>query len=82
MTFGRTALSLLLSVSLVACGFGVALVPAAVAQANHPPGVSFCALHEHPTLGLYMTTPREAPAPLARRLAELLGSATAPCPPC
>ncbi|NER62569.1 LysR family transcriptional regulator, partial [Pseudomonas sp. MAFF212428] len=68
-------------VSLVACGFGVALVPSAVAQANQQAGVSFRALEQNPTLGLYMTTRRDAVAPPARRLAELLGSTTAPCPP-
>ncbi|MBV6286912.1 LysR family transcriptional regulator [Pseudomonas aegrilactucae] len=68
-------------VSLVACGFGVALVPAAVAQANQQPGVHFCTLEGSPSLGLYMTTPRDTPAPLARRLAGLLGNARVPCPP-
>lgn len=68
-------------VSLVACGFGVALVPAAVAQANQQAGVHFCALDGSPSLGLYMTTPRDTSAPLARRLAELLGKARVQYPP-
>lgn len=67
-------------VSLVGCGFGVALVPQAAARANRQDGVHFCALHDTPPLGLYMVCPGEQSTPQARHFMDLFAPATGQSP--
>jgi len=63
-------------INLVGCGFGIALVPAAAAQANAQPGVRFChLLGASPRLGLYLVWRSDDPSPLPGRFIALTESA-------
>lgn len=67
-------------ISLVGCGFGVALVPEAAARANRQSAVHFCALHDTPPLGLYMVCLREQHTPQAQHFMQLFAPATTRSP--